>query len=64
MKISVFGVMAGNFIETPLRQNNPQNTTSSYLARPGPPNGMPTVNWTVLFGLVNAVGIFFYPDVV
>lgn len=26
--------------------------------------GMPTVNWTALFGLVNAVGIFFYPDVV
>ena len=27
-------------------------------------NGMPTVIWTVLFGLVNAVGIFFYPDAV
>lgn len=26
--------------------------------------GMPTVIWTVLFGLVNAVGIFFYPDAV
>ena len=37
MKISVFGVMAGNFIETPLRQNNLQSTISSYLARPGPP---------------------------
>lgn len=29
-----------------------------------PALGMPTVNWTALFGLVNAVGIFFYPDVV